>query len=337
MPRSLLYIRGSLIAVAMGLAIVLFSLPANALPSQGTSAGTVITSVSTNLEITYTDANSNLQPTVNASSDVTASVSAIYGLDKSEFSPDLDNAISAGGTTSYTLYFRNVANTSDTVSFNFNATTINYQGTFGSAWQVSPLSLSSQTLSEFAVATVSFTVTASASAQNGSKGFVTVNAITNSTPVGTYTGFNTNIYGGSPTLNYVTMTTVSGPDIVIVTKNLLLITAPTVNGYAGNATDPVPGSKLKYQIVLKSQGTTANLVTLMQAIPVHTDYLRGSMVITDTSSAGTTPVKEYFNGSAYVTDSGSTVDTSVTRIRFSFAQMKPATRFVTLNFTVVVK
>lgn len=72
-----------------------------------------------------------------------------------------------------------------------------------------------------------------------------------------------------PTYSYTTMTTVSGPDVVIVTKNLLLVTAPTANGYQGGDNDVVPGAKLKYQVVLKNQGTTANAVALEQAISVR--------------------------------------------------------------------
>ena len=304
----------------------------------GTSAGTVITANATDLEITYTDTGSNVQPTVNALADITATVSAIYGLDGGTVAPDLDNVVLAGNATTYTVYFRNVGNTSDTVSFNYdNVATINYQGLPGSTWEVSPLSASSQLLSEFAVATVSFTVTASMDAGNGSKGFVTVNAITERTPVGAYTGFNTNLYGGAPTYSYTTTTTVSGPDVVIVTKNLVLVTAPTANGYNGGDNDVVPGAKLKYQVVLKNQGTTANAVALEQAIPAHTDYLKGSMAVV--GSAGITPVKEFFNGS-FNTDSGSTTDATVSKIRFSFTEMRDGSstpKYVTLNYTVVVK
>jgi uncharacterized repeat protein (TIGR01451 family) len=306
--------------------------------SAGTQAGTVITANATDLEITYTDTGSNAQPTVNALADITATVSAIYGLDGGTVVPDVDNVVLAGGATTYTVYFRNVGNISDTVSFNYDTTaTINYQGLPGTDWEVSPLSATSQLLSEFAVATVSFTVTASMDAGNGSKGFVTVNASTGSLPVGAYTGFNTNLYGGAPTYSYTTMTTVSGPDVVIVTKNLLLVTAPTANGYDGGDNDVVPGAKLTYQVVLKNQGTTANAVALEQAIPAHTDYLKGSMGIV--GSAGLTPLAEFFNGS-FNTDSGSTTDVSVTRIRFSFTEMKNGSgtpQYVTLNYTVVVK
>ena len=308
----------------------------------GTSAGTVITANATDLEITYTDTGSNVQPTVNALADITATVSAIYGLDGGalDITSTLSKSLLAGNAVNYTVYFRNVGNISDTVSFDYNATTINYQGLPGSTWSVSPLSASSQLLSEFAVATVSFTVTASMDAGNGSKGFVTVNASTGSLPVGAYTGFNTNLYGGAPTYSYTTKTTVSGPDVVIVTKNLLLVIAPTANGYKGGNNDVVPGAKLKYQVVLKNQGTTANAVSLEQAIPAHTDYLKKSMTVVGSAGIGAT--KQYIISGVPADDSlaSNVTDSTVSKIRFSFTEMKDGSstpKYVTLNYTVVVK
>ncbi len=312
--------------------------------SAGTQAGTMITANANDLQITYTDTGDNIQPTVSATLDITANVSAIYGLDGgvSDITLSLSKSVLAGASVVYEVYFRNVGNASDRVSFNYdNVATINYQGLPGAEWEVSPLSVASQLLSEFAVATVSFTVTASMDAGNGSKGIVTVNASTGSMPVGTYSGFNNNLYGGSPTWSYTTRTTVSGPDVVIVTKNLFSVEAPTgVRGYKGGNNDVVPGAKLTYQVVLKNQGTTANAVALEQAIPANTDYLQGSMEIVSAGTGGLLPLKEIFNGTAYVSDAGTTTNALISKIKFTFDEMKNGLgtpKYVTLNYTVVVK
>lgn len=58
---------------------------------------------------------------------------------------------------------------------------------------------------------------------------------------------------------------------VIFTNRIAEIVAPTSNGYTGNNYDLVPGSKIKYYVIIKNQGNiTANNYYIRDFVPVNT-------------------------------------------------------------------
>jgi len=318
--------------------LVLFTSHSYASAVYGTSAGTVITAVSSNLLIEYQDANNNPQPTVTGDITVSDTVSAVYGLGLSVLSSS--QTVPAASAATFTFTATNKSNTATTINFAYNdyyaqpVITYSNDTLKGTAdWLITTLNVSSSYLvGEDAVAVVTINVTVNAAARNGIIGYVTMNAFLNpeATPNGSYVGLNGTSYGGVSKDAVVISVTAATPELVIITKNINVVIAPTTNGYTGAENDLVPGSKITYEIVIKNTGTaTANLTELIQEIPANTDFLLSSMTSTLSST------KQIYNGT-YVTDSGSGTDALVSRIRWTLSNVAANTT-ATLNFTVVVE
>ncbi len=329
----------------------------------GTSAGTVITAVSSNLLIEYQDANNNPQPTVTGDITVSDIVSAIFGLGLTSPAPVQYAMVSASAT--FTLTATNKSNTGTTINFVLNdyysRPLIRYsddlrKGT--NEWEVSTLNgVTTYFVHEDAVAVVTVSVTVNAAARDGVIGYVTVNAFldANATPNGNYTGLNGTSYGGVSRDVVVLSTIAMAPEIIIVTKNVLSVIAPTANGYPGNENDLVPGAKIIYQTVIKNIGMiTANVTDLFQNIPANTAYLQSSLTAIGNGLSyylptqfGTAPEYSYSTGvfapqdfsnpevGTYDFDTQTGIDPIITKIR-CYVRNIPAGETVTLNYAVVV-
>jgi hypothetical protein len=356
-----------LCAISFALLVAMFSFFSNANASAvyGTSAGTSIIAVSSNLIIEYQDTNNNPQPTVTGDITLTDTVSAIYGLGLSALS-SLEN-IPASASAVFTFTATNKSNTGTTINFALNdyyvLPIISYSDTIrkGPAeWEVSTFNSGIRTyfVNEDAVAVVTMSVTVNAAARDGVVGYVTMNAFLDSsaTPNGNYTGLNGTSYGGVSHDAVVISAVAGAPEIIIVTKNVANIIAPTINGYTGNETDLVPGAKMVYQIVIRNAGAvTANITDIHQNIPNNTEFLGTTLIAT---APGLTPYLPnefvpppsysytvgYFipddpatpNVGLYGLDVSSNINTLATKLRWFIRDIPPNTP-VTLSYTVVVK
>jgi hypothetical protein len=178
----------------------------------------------------------------------------------------------------------------------------------------------------------------------------------NATPNGNYTGLNGTSYGGV-SHDAVAISAVAGaPEIIIVTKNIASIIAPTLNGYTGNENDLVPGAKMIYQIVIRNTGAvTASITDIHQNVPNDTEYLGNTLMATAPGLAYYTPNEfvpqpsysytvGYFapddpatpNIGVYSLDTSPNINTIATRLRWFIRDIPPNTP-VTLSYTVVVK
>jgi len=312
----------------------------------GTSAGTPIIAVSSNLIIEYQDTNNNPQPTVTGDITLTDTVSAIYGLGLSVLSSSQAVPVSASATFTFTA--TNKSNTGTTINFALNdhyaLPVISYSDNVRKGvneWQVSTLNgVSTYFVFEDAVAIVTLSVTVNADARDSVTGYVTMNAFldNNATPNGSYVGLNNVNYGGVSQDAVVVSTIAMSPEIIFITTNILSIIAPTANGYPGNGNDLVPGAKIIYQMVIKNIGmSTANITEVIQNIPNNTAYLLSSMSSTFPS------VNEILFATfvdneivtKYELDVVGGVTPAVLSIRFTLTDLPPNTSS-TLNFTVVV-
>jgi len=311
----------------------------------GTDANTIITAVSSNLIITYEDESANPQPTVTGDITVTNAVQAVYGLSFSPSNALVPVTVIAGQSASFEFYALNKSNTSTTLNFSyagysrFNQPTFNYSNNTDKGVGDYDLSnslnagFSAVLVPEDTIATYNFTVTVNADARDNVIATLNIYSFLDleATPNGSYTGINGNPYGGVSVDIKAVVITASGPDMVFVSKSAS-ISQPAL--YTGSATDPVPGARIIYQMVVKNNGSaTANAVSLEQNIPNDTDYDLGSM--TAVQSSGALYAQEFYND-AYNTDAGTGTDASVTKVRWTLTDLDPGAT-ATVNYTVVVR
>jgi len=330
----------------------LLNVEINASPVYGTSAGTIITAVSSNLLIEYQDTNNNPQPTVTGDITVSDTVSAVYGLGLSVLSSS--QTVPAASAATFTFTATNKSNTGTTLNFAYNdyysLPVISYSNDSlkgDNDWIVTTLNGSTAYyVFEDAVAIVTINVTVNAAARNGVTGYVTMNVFLDSgaTPNGSYVGLNGTNYGGVSKDATVISVTAASPELVIITKNISSLLAPTgINGYTGGASDLVPGSQLTYKIVIRNIGNaTANATQIIQQVPAYTDYLRsndGAGV--DINGDGTAVVlsRELNISGSYVIDDESmtTIDPSVTHVRWTIQNIGAGESVTLDQFTVVVE
>jgi len=332
--------------------------------ANGTSAGTTIIAVSSNLIIEYQDTNNNPQATITGNITVTDTVSAIYGLGLSVLSSS--QAVPASASATFTFTATNKSNTATTINFALNdhyaMPVISYSDNVRKGineWEVSTLNgVTSYFVFEDDVVLVTVNVTVNADARDGVAGYVTVNAFldTNATPNGSYVGLNGTNYGGVSHDALVVSTIAMSPEIIIVTKNVLSIVAPTTNGYIGNENDLVPGAKMIYQIVIRNAGgVTASVTDIHQNIPNNTEFLGTTLIATAPGLTNYIPNEfipppsysytvGYFipddpatpNVGLYGLDVSSNINTLATKLRWLIRDIPPYTP-VTLSYTVVVK
>jgi len=319
----------------------------NASPVYGTSSGTVITAVSSNLIIEYLDTSNNPQPPVTGNITLTDTVSAIYGLGLSVLSSSQAVPVSTSATFTFTA--TNKSNTATTINFvledYYARPVISYSDNLRKGladWEVSTLNgVTTYLVNEDAVAIVTLSVTVNMDARDSVASYVTVNAFleTEATPNGSYVGLNGTSYGGVSHDAVVVSTIAMSPEIIIVTKNVQSIIAPTANGYVGNENDLVPGAKMIYQTVIKNSGqVTANVTEIIQNIPPFTAYLGSSMTSSFITNTMQPFVGTIIDGSPtgnYAIDETTTANFDVTKLRWILNDI-PSNTTVTLNFTVVV-
>lgn len=269
----------------------------------GTTSGTL-------LNATATIQATGVTPVTSATS---TTVTSVYGLATSTFdeSGAGDLSASAGGFATYTMSIQNNGNISDSIginvgtqSFSAGAGTTTAWGvavddaaayTVGLNWQVSGNATATQAgdqathvaaVGPGAYATFSVRVRAAWDATNGSTMAVQVALVTASTPVGAYSGYNGNPYGGQSSVlrtagtglgaSYIT-TTVNAA--VLTLAKAAAVTAPaTYISNGGGASDPVPGARIDYTLTYGNTGAaTATTVVLVDPIPTNTTYKAGTI------------------------------------------------------------
>lgn len=273
-------------------------------------AGAAGTTSGTSLAATATIQATGVSPVTSGAS---TSVTSVYGLATSTFDETgaADKSASAGGFATYTMVIQNNGNTSDSIGINVGTQTFSAGSgtstnwgvavddaaayTVGLNWQVSGNATATQggdqathvaAIGPGSYATFTVRVRAAYDATNGATMAVQVSLVTANTPVGTYTGYNSNPYGGNASVlrtagtglgaSYIT-TTVNAA--ILSLAKAAVVTAPA--GYisnGGGATDPVPGARIDYTITYGNTGSaTATTVVIVDPIPTNTTYVTSSI------------------------------------------------------------
>ncbi len=314
----------------------------------GTTAGTNIYNTPTAVTLNYSNATGTGTVTRNSDNSVTSSVTAIYGL-----IPVLSNqnlATEAGVSTNPDFVYTVTNNSNTNVTINATSGAFFYTGSYGSVgWTKSFADSVAENIANDSAFIFSFEVKPAVDAYFGSTGSATLNFYLDpeipASRTGAYTGFNNTLYGGSTTLSALTTTTVQAPDVVLLSRSVTAI-APTGLGYAGSATDTVPGSQLSYAIVVKNIGNvTANTIHVIEKINNIYDvaYYYANATTANATSIDTWGVN--YSKVANPTPPDFTVnnndltggfDPDVTAIQWTLTSLS-AGETATLNYRVVIK
>jgi len=116
---------------------------------------------------------------------------------------------------------------------------------------------------------------------------------------------------------------IGAPDIVIL-SHFAEVYAPTAEGYSGGASDVVPGSKIKYTIVLKNQGPSySDLCIVKDYVPENTH-----LYYTDLPTVTGNVVNPQYTGA--------TSNSAGPGSEISFEFSMPANGVATINYSVTV-
>jgi hypothetical protein len=268
------------------IAFMLLSLIAGA-SMAATSGGVVISARITSLNCTYSD--SSLSTTWNiekgAVADVESTVDDIFGLLAS--SPAAVQSGGQGDTLTFTMTVTNQGNTTDsqiTYATGNNSVELAAGDNSVTADWLANTSLSKVTdnLAEEEETVVSMSVLVpNTGVVNSTTWNIMLHALSGSTPIGTYSGYNGTSYGGEADVSENGVFVVSGIPFLEVISYTVTVSAPTEYVSNGGAeSDVVPGAKLKYTIVVENKRPTASAsatyINFSDFTPDDTTYLGGA-------------------------------------------------------------
>jgi uncharacterized repeat protein (TIGR01451 family) len=330
-----------IIFIYIFLIVALASLPANAL---GTSAGTTINNLTTDINIDFTGP-TNVTFNVSASAQITHTVLGVNGFNFTDFgnvilsSPNYNQILTNAGVLNGAREpIFNLSNQPVTISFQTIGAVRSVSGNPGTLnnWNFnfsnSTLGLTQDTTTDNFVPNV----TPASDAQDLSAAAISLNITivgTNpATPNQQYTGFNDVLYAGYTSYEYEMTGYIFAPLLTIVTRSAEVI-APTVNGYAGADAAVVPGSKIIYTLVIQNIGSdTAATVNVSDFVPQESSNVE---YLVNSANGTGSPVMSFYDPNNAMTPAG-TVDSNVKKINWQLLLI-PSGESRTLNYTVVVK
>jgi uncharacterized repeat protein (TIGR01451 family) len=301
----------------------------------GTTANTLIDSTATSVTLSYSgyaDVTFNLT----TAPQVTKSVGAVYGFNfynsvtANLYSPTVTSGYTAAGVT--LNLFQNIVNISNdtiTVSVRTSGNAVSLAGNSGTLanWIFTVTSPTDNLDLNEVTNSWRVKIKPAADALNLSQAGITLNVfmVGFTTPNMQYTGYNNNVYGGYNQFGYGIAATISGPDLVLLSRYSTI--SSSMPGYTGGVSDLVPGSKVTYTIVVKNQGlATANNVAVVDSIPANTTFFG------ITAGGNETSVDYKISG---VFGAFSLPSSNVTDIRFNKATLAPNT-VSTFNYEVTI-
>jgi hypothetical protein len=308
---------------------------ANAL---GTTANTILVAKSASLNASYTVLVGTPYTVTTIGGDMNSTVAAIYGFSNS-LTGGSNQTILRNSLAAYPFLFGNRGNTATTLNL---AESISMSGTFGTAWTQTLTPASAPVVGIDQNQGVTLDITSSVTAYDGSSSLSRVTFNINSGLVsGSYTGFNNQSYAGGGLFTFSKTTSITGPDIIFVNKQITNLSAPISGGYQGEATDAVPGAIIEYKITITNQGTTRSILTrIEEVIPTYSVLLSvsvNSSVVETGAGVGAAGDVDYFYGSTY---NDTFIDDYISRsaiqkIRFNFLPINAgASRDVIFRVTI---
>lgn len=304
----------------------------------GTTVNTTITAKSASLNATYSSQQGFQYPIANTGGDLSNTVQAIYGF-SNPLMGGSDRSILRNSLATYVFSFGNRGNTVSTLNLSEN---LILSGRYGTAWSQALTPASAPVVGINQTQKVTLNITSSVTAFDGSSGLSRVTFNINSGLVsGSYTGFNNQSYAGGGLFIFNKTTSITGPDVIFVNKQITNLNAPVSGGYLGQASDAVPGSIIEYKISIINQGTTRSVLTrIEEMIPTYSVFLTvsaNSNVVETGSGVGSANDVDYYYSGTYNNTFTNTLAgrLPIQKIRFNFAPMNAgATRNVIFRVTV---
>jgi len=254
--------------------LMVFSFTAYAV---GTVSGTDIIAVKEDNTLSYQDGTGTQQTTEEAASNITVIVDPEWGFD-SFLGNAVDQITTAGNAVYFAYGIQNDGNAYDDYGVKFDVNVENgnanwvYQVVDSShaalaATDGVPGNTGSVANDDTYLLTLIVTPSASAlDSPNGSYSDVTVSVTTDATPVGEYTGANTNSYGGVDSATDQRRTTIAA-GVMTLTR---VVTVDAPSAYTGGIHDAVPGSVITYSFTASNEGSDdATNVVIIDKVPLE--------------------------------------------------------------------